>query len=107
MDRGRENSALEGAHLLLTNAKKHKHSSHRGRLDIIADILSASLDGVKKTHLMYRCNLSFRQLKRYLRLLVGKGFLYAVSSDSPDLFETSDKGKKFLKAYEGLRGLME
>jgi len=32
---------------------------HRDSIDIVADILKASLGGAKKTQLMYNCNLSF------------------------------------------------
>jgi len=94
---------------LLVSTKK-QGSSHRGRLDIIADILDASFGGVKKTYLMYRCNLSFKQLKYYLELLVKKKLLQVVHENkgsNPGLFEITGKGKKFLKAYKGLKGLMK
>jgi predicted transcriptional regulator len=94
---------------LLVNAKKHS-SSHRGRLDIIADILDASFGGVKKTYLMYRCNLSFKQLKYYLNFLLNKRLLHVVAENkgsNPGLFKITDKGKEFLKAYKGLKGLMK
>jgi predicted transcriptional regulator len=101
---------LRGLSNLLVNAKKRSSGSHRGRLDIIADILDASFGGVKKTYLMYRCNLSFKQLKYYLKFLLNKRLLHVVADDkgsNPGLFEITDKGKKFLKAYEGLKGLMK
>lgn len=93
---------------LSADAKKH-NSSYRGRFDIIADILDASLDGVRKTHIMYRCNLSFQQLKRYLGFMLQKGLLHSVAEkkeSNPGFFEITDKGKKFLKAYKGLKNLM-
>jgi len=95
---------------LLIQAKKRVSNSHRGRLDIIADILVASYGGVKKTYLMYRCNLSFRQLKYYLNFMLKKGLLQVVapSGDSnPGVFEATDKGRKFLKAYKSLKALMK
>jgi predicted transcriptional regulator len=94
---------------LLVNTKKHSGRGHRGRLDIIADILDASFGGAKKTYLMYRCNLSFKQLKYYLELLLKKGLLHVVADNkgsNPGLFEITDKGKEFLMAYKGLKGLM-
>jgi len=60
---------------LLIQARKRVSNGHRGRLDIIADILVASYGGVKKTYLMYQCNLSFRQLKYYLHFMLQKGLL--------------------------------
>ena len=89
---------------------KKQSSSHRGRLDIIADILDASFEGVKKTYLMYRCNLSFKQLKFYLELLLNKKLLQIVrdnKASNPGLFKITRKGKEFLEAYKGLKGLMK
>lgn len=94
---------------MLVETKKHGRNSHRGRLDIIADILDASFVGIRKTHLMYSCNLSFKQLKCYLGLLLGKELLHVVTDNEGanlGLFRITDKGKKFLKGYEGLKGLM-
>jgi len=94
---------------LLVENKKRSSNTHRGSLDIIADILEASHGGTRKTYFMYRCNLSFRQLKHYLGFLLMKGLLYKVHEDcNPDsgLFKITDKGKEFLKAYRSLKALM-
>lgn len=90
--------------------KKRSSNSHRGRLDIIADILEASNGGTKKTSLMYRCNMSFRQLKYYLDFLLKKELLHKVSEDdnpNPGLFKITEKGKEFLKVYNGLKALVK
>lgn len=94
---------------LLVQTGKRVSSSHRGHFDIIADILGASSGGTKKTYLMYRCNLSFRQMKHYLDFLLRKRLLRATenSSSNPGLFEITDKGKEFLKAYRSLKALMK
>jgi predicted transcriptional regulator len=58
---------------------------------------------------MYRCNLSFRQLKQYSGFLTKKGLLCVVSEveDAPHgLFDVTNKGKEFLKAYKSLMALM-
>ena len=89
---------------------KNGSNNHRGRLDIIADILDASIGGVKKTHLMYHCNLSFRQMKSYSHFLVDRGFLQKAIRDplvNNGCFEVTNKGKEFLKAYRGLKALMQ
>ena len=93
----------------MVQIKRRVSNNHRGHLDIIADILGASGVGVKKTYLMYRCNLSFRQLKQYSDFLMRKGLLCIISEidDSPHgLFEVTDKGKQFLKVYKSLMSLM-
>jgi predicted transcriptional regulator len=95
---------------LLIRTEERNSLNHRGRLDIIADILGASLGGVKKTHLMFQCNLSFRQMKSYSYFLVRQGFLRVVveqhSSDNGS-FEATDKGKQYLKVYKSLKSLMQ
>ena len=74
----------------------------RSDIDIMASILSEARKGSRKTRIMYRCNLSHRQLQVYLKLLLGMGFLVSRS----DLFKTTAKGRKFLDAYRTLKALM-
>jgi predicted transcriptional regulator len=94
----------------LIEVGKNMSSGHRGNFDIIADILGASHGGVKKTFLMYRCNLSFKQMKSYSRFLIDTGLLHVDvnrGNGEGGLFEVTDKGKVFLKAYESLVSLMK
>jgi predicted transcriptional regulator len=94
---------------LLISNDRDESNSHRGRFDIIADILGASLGGCKKTHLMYHCNLSFKQLKSYLHFLLSQGFLVHVqrNGSTNESLEVTDKGRQFLRAYKGLMTLMQ
>jgi len=82
--------------------------SRRARLEIIANILDVCRGSeAKKTHLMYNCNMSFAQLKKYLDLIL-KARLIQVQDDNPHLcFRISGKGRRFLKSYESLKALME
>jgi len=94
---------------LLAQPRKRTSNNHRGHLDIIADILCASQGGIKKTYIMYHCNLSFRQLKHYLNFLLSKELLCVVAKDTKSehgMFEITEKGKEFLKAYSGLKTLL-
>lgn len=88
---------------MLTVAKNN--SSHRGRLDIIAAILEASRRKVRKTHLMYRCNLSFKQVEAYLGFLLERKLLCQAEGD-PSAFKITGKGERFLEAYKGLLRLI-
>jgi len=68
-------------------------------------------EGAKKTHIMYQCNLSFKQLHAYLDFLVAIGFLKSDASQIGGksdslLFETTGKGKAFIEAYRNLRALL-
>jgi len=106
-----ESATLKVEILLVQTKKRNSDSnSHRGRLDVIADILEASQGGAKKTYLMYRCNMSFRQLKHYLDFLLRKELLHKITENgdsNPGLFKITDKGREFLKAYNGLKSLMQ
>jgi predicted transcriptional regulator len=83
--------------------------SHRGRLDIIANILNSAVGGVRKTSIMYKCNLSFKQLEVYLGFLLTKDLLRMftkVESEASQFFETTERGMDFLRAYRNLDALM-
>jgi predicted transcriptional regulator len=44
-----------------------RYALHRVRMDMMENILRVTNEGAKKTHIMYRCNLSFKQLNAYQR----------------------------------------
>ncbi len=83
--------------------------SFRSRMDIIASILREAGGGAKKTRIMYRCNLNFRQLQTYLDLLLNTGLLKTIREDekfSNPMFQTTVKGIDFLKNYQKLIALL-
>ena len=45
----------------------------RSRFEIIGKILSLATDGTKKTPIVYRANLNFNVVNRYLNLLIKEG----------------------------------
>jgi len=89
----------------------------RSRIEIMASIMNEirkSSGGIRKTRLMYRCNLSFRQLKIYVRLLREKGFLRSTvlgsekvgangNNGKVEVYHITEEGLSFLKAYDELR----
>jgi predicted transcriptional regulator len=79
----------------------------RTLFEIIVKILGACHANAKKTALMYRCNMSFRQLTGYLDLMLGAKLLLIENDGSRLLFRISGKGRDFMKAYESLKSLME
>jgi len=81
----------------------------RSDIDIMANILSEANKGTKKTRIMYRCNLSHRQLQVYLQILRDMGFLVSYSKTEHaklNYFRTTSKGFKFLDTYRALKSLM-
>ncbi|HVP15913.1 MAG TPA: winged helix-turn-helix domain-containing protein [candidate division Zixibacteria bacterium] len=82
------------------------NSRLRSHLEIIASILDACRYSTKKTHLMYLCNMSFRQLEDYLDLLLKTNVL-SIENGRSIILTASSKGKDFLKAYNSIKTMME
>jgi predicted transcriptional regulator len=68
----------------------------RNGLDICADMLRVSRTGAKKSHLVYKANLNFLIVKKYLNRLVDNGLL----DHSGNRFFITNKGSEFLERYE-------
>jgi predicted transcriptional regulator len=71
---------------------------YRGRLDIIADILSVVNDnnGARKTRIMYQANLSYKLLTQYLNDVVETGL---VKFKTNEYYMLTQKGKEFLEKF--------
>jgi len=75
-----------------------KLGSYRGRLDIIADMLTVVRQNAKKTKIMYQANLSYKLFKRYLNEIVEASL---VRFDHKNQFYVlTSKGIKFLEKYK-------
>jgi predicted transcriptional regulator len=65
--------------------------NRRSRNDIAVDILRVSMNGAKKTHIVYGANLNFNITHKYLEMLKEKELIRHENG----LFITTDKGKVF------------
>ena len=74
----------------------------RSELDIVHDILKVSRRGARKTSIMYKANLSFTQLERYLKLLEERGLIR-----NSDAYYTTEKGRRFLESYGEMKKMLE
>ena len=83
--------------LALSLQERKNHNKNRNSLDIVQKILSIALVKVCKTRIMYGANLSFLQLEKYLRVLLGNALL---SFDGDSGYFTTNSGKEFLTLYE-------
>jgi predicted transcriptional regulator len=77
---------------------------NRTRVEILGSILKVASSGTLKTHIMYRANLSHRQLEKYLKFLEEKGLLmeFVDEETGTNLFKITEKGIEFLKEYAHL-----
>jgi flagellin-like protein len=71
----------------------------RSDLDICADILVVAKRGAKKTHIVYRANLNFNLVTKYLRRLIENGLLRP--SSEKNVYTTAE-GIDFLEQYRKL-----
>jgi predicted transcriptional regulator len=71
-------------------------SRRRSEVQILAEILNLSLSGAKFTHLMYKANLSYTSLNRYLMKMKKKGLIQVFSRNQSAVYVTSEKGRLLL-----------
>ncbi len=78
--------------------------SNRSRVEILANILNVAERATLKTHIMYKANLSHRQLEKYLGFLEANGMLLQVLDIETGTrrYKVTDKGIDFLKDYAHL-----
>jgi len=75
----------------------------------MACILEKATKEVRKTHILYGCNLSFKQFQIYLDLLIDRGLikLQKTTKSEIEILKITNEGREFLKAYRKLKGLIE
>ena len=71
----------------------------RSDLEILTDVLRIAKEGAKKSHIVYRANLNFKIVQKYLTHLQESGLL-TYSMDH--LFKTTFKGSEYLEQYTKL-----
>ena len=72
---------------------------NRDSLSIIADILEVTSSGASKTRIMFRANLSYKLLEKYLTAVVKAGFVRHEGFS----YVLTDVGQKFLNEYRAFR----
>lgn len=82
-------------------------SKRRDKLYIIAEILEIAKDGVLKTQIMYRANLSFTQLNEYVRFMLKNELLGKVRFNDKELYKATVKGLNFLQRYHEIIELLK
>jgi predicted transcriptional regulator len=63
------------------------------------DILEVACNGATKTEIVYRANLNFKQVQKFLDFLIKKGLL-VTSSNKRKRYMTTEKGKEFINRYK-------
>lgn len=76
---------------------------NRGRIEIMAHILTFCARPRLKTQIMYNANISFRQFAAYETLLLSRGLL---ARDTNKYWATG-KGNRFVEAFSQLQSTLE
>ena len=89
-------------HMFRWNVHVKVKKMRRNNLDISAEILQVAQEGAKKTHIVYKANLNFLIVKKYLNNLIEEGLL----SKNDTRYYTTDKGRDFIKSYQNFSSRM-
>ena len=81
--------------------------TNRSRLGIIYQILRiCNDDQVSQTKLMYKANLSYFQLKKYIKTLIAKNLLQEVNHTGKKSYYCTPRGRQFIEAFRELTMLL-
>jgi len=78
-------------------------SKKRDTLTIIANILSASVNGISKTRLVNKTNLNFKSIRKYLVFLLNNDFLSVHEVEGKEIFKITEKGLLLLKQLREIK----
>jgi predicted transcriptional regulator len=78
----------------------------RGAFQIMAEILHTARRPATSTQIMTRCNLSYAQLRRYLRMMRLRGLIERDLQKKATYFTTST-GRSFLTHYNDIGELLQ
>jgi len=78
----------------------------RDRLHVVAEILDIAEEGVLKTQIMYRANLSYTLLTDYLRFMLKSRLLEKRTYKGQVVFKSTPKGINFLQRYREITDII-
>jgi len=84
------------------------NKNRRNNVDIMMAILRIVLtERPRKTHIMYKANLNFAQLKKYLNYLTKKGLIEEVNFEGNRTYRLTVKGREMLKIYSQILEMLD
>jgi predicted transcriptional regulator len=91
----------------MTMMTRSERKNNRGKIQIMGDVLALATCGIKKTHIMYRANLSYEQVYLYLEELISKRLISQDLSADGVVYRTTERGREFLLYYTHLVEFLE
>ena len=86
---------------------KGNKSKRRDKLVIMTEIMLVAVKGASKTQIMYKANLSFSQLKRYLTLLLHHSLLEKSVLNGRVVYKATAKGVAFTEMQQQIIDLLD
>lgn len=75
-------------------------SERRDSVKLMVDMLAVALEGTKKTEMVYKSNLNFKQAQKYLDFLLSQGLIGVEgSSGKRKVYRTTERGRTFINRY--------
>jgi predicted transcriptional regulator len=84
-----------------------ERKNNRGKIQIMGDMLALGTSGIRKTHIMYKANLSYEQVHLYLEELIGKRLISQDVTPDGIVYRTTENGREFLENFTPLMELLE
>lgn len=75
----------------------------RGRFDIIGSILTICKNGARKTEIVYKANLNFKNAEVYLKWLVDRGIIVKEG----EFFKITTRGSELLANLQSASEFMD
>lgn len=78
----------------------------RSRLDVLYQILLLCREPQQKTQIMFKCNLSYKLLCKYIDFLVSGNLLRILNEVDKKYYQTTEHGEEFISEYEKLKNIL-
>jgi predicted transcriptional regulator len=85
----------------------YEHKNNREKIQIMGDVVALATSGIKKTHIMLKANLSYKQMGLYLEELISKRLISQDVFPGGVVYRTTEKGREFLLYYTDLVEFLE
>jgi predicted transcriptional regulator len=89
----------------MTTKKSMFAAERRNSMEILMSILEESKSGINKTRLVYRTNLNFLVIRKYIDFLVKKELLNVEQKDNI-VYTTTEKGHQVLEEFNRVKEMM-
>lgn len=75
----------------------------RSRLEVTAKILESAMNGARKTQIMSRSGVNYKQAEIFLNVLMQKKLLKVTNLGNKNHFHTTAKGLRYLNEFNELK----